>query len=150
MQRLYEGMFLVDAGRAGGGGGSEETVNHIKGLLDRSGAQLVTLKRWDERKLAYEVEGHKRGVYYIAYFRADGGKLAGLERDCQLSETVLRALIVRKDEKFTEEQARNVKTIAELREEENRRERERQAAGEAKGRGEDIEPVPVSELANQF
>jgi small subunit ribosomal protein S6 len=130
MQRLYEGMFLLDAARTGTGW--EDGINHVKGLLDRAGASVVTLKKWDERKLAYEIRGQKRGAYLLAYFNADTDKIVGLERDAGLSEMVLRCLILRHD-RLTEEQARAVKTVPEIKEEEARKERERLKA----------EPQPV-------
>jgi small subunit ribosomal protein S6 len=147
--RLYEGMFLLDAGRASAN--FEDSLNHVRNLLDRAGATLVVHKRWDDsRKLAYEVEGHKRGAYLLVYFRCDPLKIGGLERDAQLSELVLRCLIVRRD-RMTDEQAHSVKTVAEIKEEEARKERERAASEAARARpseepGEGFEvPREVSE-----
>jgi small subunit ribosomal protein S6 len=122
MQRLYEGMFVLDAGKTGAGW--EDGINHVKGLMDRSGATVVTMKKWDERKLAYEIRGQKRGAYLLAYFRAETDKITGLERDAQLSEFVLRCLILRHDA-LTDDQAKAVKTMPEIKEEEARKERER-------------------------
>lgn len=122
MQRLYEGMFVLDAGKAGTGW--EDGINHVKGLLDRSGAVLVTAKKWDERKLAYEIRGQKRGAYLLLYFNAEPGKIVGLERDATLSEVVLRCLILNR-RYMTVDQANAVKTMPEIKEEEARKERER-------------------------
>ena len=44
-----------------------------------------------------EIKGNKRGVYFLAYFRVDPAKLTGLERDCNLSEQLLRSMVVRAD-----------------------------------------------------
>jgi small subunit ribosomal protein S6 len=132
---MYEGMFLLDAGRAAGG--FDEAVGHVKGLLDRAGATLVVHKRWDERKLAYEIGGHKRGVYLLTFFRAESSKIVGLERDCQLSDVVLRAIFLRRD-KLTDEQAGAVKTVAEIKEEIDRKERERAASEAARPRSEEV------------
>jgi len=133
MQRLYEGMFLLEAGRANASW--EESLNHVKNLLDRASATLVAAKKWDERKLAYEVDGHKRGVYMLAFFRADSAKIVGLERDCQLSDMILRTLILRRD-KLTDEQAIATKTLQEMKEEEARKERERADAARARSDAE--------------
>jgi small subunit ribosomal protein S6 len=55
------------------------------------------MKKWDERRLAYEVRGQKRGLYILAYFKAPGAQLSHIERDCNLSEKILRAMILRAD-----------------------------------------------------
>ena len=34
-------------------------------MIERHGGQIIVLKKWDERKLAYELGGQKRGLYMI-------------------------------------------------------------------------------------
>jgi hypothetical protein len=51
------------------------------------------IKKWDERKLAYEIRHQKRGLYVISYFTAAGTAVGAIERDVNLSEEVLRVLI---------------------------------------------------------
>jgi small subunit ribosomal protein S6 len=93
--RAYEAMFLVDPGDAASWG---DLSKHLAGILERYGAQVVGLTRWDERKLAYPVAGRKRGTYVLSFFALTGGQaVPQIERDCQLSEKVLRALILRAD-----------------------------------------------------
>ena len=92
---LYEGLFLlnqqaVSADFAG-------TIDFVREVFKRAEAELLVLRKWDERKLAYEVKGQKRGVYLLAYFKARGTQIANIERDCNLSEQVLRCLIIRGD-----------------------------------------------------
>lgn len=89
----YEGMFLLDAGKPN----FEDYKASIMYVLDRAGAELLSLKPWEDRKLAYEIEGRKRGMYVLAYFKADTAKMDALERDCQLSEDIIRVLFLRKE-----------------------------------------------------
>ena len=56
-----------------------------------------SIKKWDERKLAYEIKGKKRGMYIIAYFTAPGDGGRRIERDVNLSEDVLRVLVTKAD-----------------------------------------------------
>ena len=82
--RLYEGMFLVDSALAGS---NWDGVNQtIKTILDKADAEIVSIKKWDDRKLAYEIKGKSRGTYILCYFRADGGKIKDIEKSVQLSE----------------------------------------------------------------
>jgi len=93
---VYEAMFLVDSGAAAVW---DDLVKHLSGLLTRQGAELIGLTRWDERKLAYPVERRKRGTFVLAFFllKSGGALLAEIERDCLLSEKVLRVLILKAD-----------------------------------------------------
>jgi len=69
----------------------------IKAVLDRGEAEVLSMKPWDERRLAYEIAGRKRGLYVLTYFKMDPGNIAELERDIDLNEDILRALLLRKD-----------------------------------------------------
>jgi small subunit ribosomal protein S6 len=92
-KKLYEAMFLVDAAAAASDwDGLEESVRKI---LSRNQAEVVSLKKWDERRLAYDVQGKSRGTYILCYFHSDGGGVAGIEKDVRLSEKVMRVLILR-------------------------------------------------------
>jgi small subunit ribosomal protein S6 len=91
---MYEGMFLFPQAAATN---LKAAVDHVTELLQRAEAEIVSLKKWDERRLAYEIRGNKRGVYFLAYFRVDPTRLTGLERDCNLSEQLLRTMVVRAD-----------------------------------------------------
>jgi len=90
----YEAMFLFDPTF---GSTFENCEAEIQRLLERAEAQIVFLRRWDERRLAYRIKGQKRGVYVLVYFKANGDKIAPLERDAQLSESILRLLVLRAD-----------------------------------------------------
>jgi ribosomal protein S6 len=88
--KTYEAMFLFPAGAATE---LEKSITTVRNMIERHEGKIMVLKKWDERKLAYEVKGQKRGVYIIAYFTAPGTAVAGIERDVNLSEDVLRVLV---------------------------------------------------------
>jgi len=92
---LYEGLFLVNQQEMAGD--LAGAINTIREMLDRAEAEVVSLRKWDERKLAYPVEGQKRGLYVIAYFRVRPVQIANIERDCNLSELVMRVMMTRAD-----------------------------------------------------
>lgn len=94
MNKTYEAMFLMNPAVVSDWSAGEAEIRRI---LDRAEAKVLGLKRWDERKLAYELSGHKRGTYGLVFFEADGSKLTGIERDAQLSEAILRVLLLRVD-----------------------------------------------------
>lgn len=90
----YEAMFLFPAGAAAE---LEASMKTARGIIERHGGQIIVLKKWDERKLAYEIGKHKRGLYVIAYFTAPGGAIGAMERDAKLSEDIVRILVTRAD-----------------------------------------------------
>lgn len=94
MKKNYEGMFLLDPGILTDWEAVQKEINRI---LGRAEAEIVACSRWDERRLAYEVQGRKRGVYALVYFKAEAERIVGIERDVQLSESALRCLILRVD-----------------------------------------------------
>lgn len=95
MNKLYEGMFLFDANYAGKDWPGLE--QHVQDLFQRHAAELVHAERWPDRKLAYEIKGCKKGTYYLTYFNAPTTAIQGLQRDCGLSDRVLRAMFVYED-----------------------------------------------------
>ena len=91
---VYEGMFLFPQAATSD---LQAAVDHINAILTRAGAELISLSKWDERRLAYEIKGNKRGVYFLTYFRCDRSKMPVIERNCTLSEQLLRTLFTRAD-----------------------------------------------------
>lgn len=94
--RLYEGMFLIDAAK--GGANLPEVVQHIVGLLERHGAKLERIERWAENKLAYSIKQVERGIYLLMYFQGDPTRIDELRHDVQLSEEILRLLVLRAEQ----------------------------------------------------
>ena len=86
----YEGMFLLGQAAAQD---QPAALNLVRGMIERHAGQILVIKRWDERKLAYEIKKHKRGTYVLAYFNAPGAAVAQIERDVKLSDDVLRVMI---------------------------------------------------------
>jgi small subunit ribosomal protein S6 len=90
----YEGLFLFPHSISSN---LQSAVDHVKDLLGRIDAELISIQKWDERRMAYEIKGNKRGVYILTYFRAETDKLTVLDRACSLSEQLLRSLVLRAD-----------------------------------------------------
>lgn len=93
--KLYEGMFLVDSALVASD--FDSVNNTIRDILERAGAEIVSMKKWDERRLAYDINGKSRGTYILTFFRVDGAKVGEIERAVQLSEQIMRVLILNVD-----------------------------------------------------
>ncbi|MFP6632893.1 MAG: 30S ribosomal protein S6 [Planctomycetota bacterium] len=116
--KLYEGLFLFDANLAAKDWPGLE--KHIGDLLTKNEAEMVYSERWPDRKLAYEVQGCRKGTYFLTYFNAPGPAITALHRDVQLSERVLRLMVLQNE--YIEEVLETHKT----------RQAEREAAREEK------------------
>lgn len=101
VKRLYEALFLVDSGLAASQW--DEVCDMIKQMIEKLDGEVVTLKKWDERKLAYEVSGKARGTYILVYFNAVPESIAAIERNVTLSEKLIRVLILKTDQMTQED-----------------------------------------------
>jgi small subunit ribosomal protein S6 len=88
-------MFVFDANLAGKDWPGLE--QHVQDLVQRHAGKLVHAERWPDRKLAYEIKGCKKGTYYLTYFNAPTTAIQGLQRDCELSDRVLRVMFLYDD-----------------------------------------------------
>jgi len=95
LKRKYEAMFLVDSAEATAKW--DDVLAAINTVMERAEASVLSLQKWDERRLAYEIAGRKRGMYILCYFEAVPAKISSIERDVQLSESLLRVLILSAD-----------------------------------------------------
>lgn len=90
----YEAMFLFGPSAATD---LEAAINLARSIIERHGGQILVIKKWDERKLAYEIKGQKRGTYIIAFFNAPGKAITPIEREVSLGEEILRVMVLKAD-----------------------------------------------------
>lgn len=109
--RQYEVMFLVSQSAAAD---FNALIEHINEIFARAHAEVIAMKKWDERRLAYELDKQKRGVYILTYVRCDTQSIAHMERDCNLSEKILRTMIL-EAEHLTDEEMLSADARDELR-----------------------------------
>ncbi len=96
----YEAMFLLGQAAATDLAGS---VGHIKEILTKNGAEIIALKKWADRPLAYPINKQKRGMYILCFFSVATDKMGAIERGFNLSEVVLRTQIIKADHLSVEE-----------------------------------------------
>jgi small subunit ribosomal protein S6 len=85
-------LFLVDSALAASDW--EGVLGTIRSILEKAGAEIVSIKKWDECRLAYEIKRVSRGTYILVYFNVEGRRISQIERDVQLSERIMRVLIL--------------------------------------------------------
>ena len=97
---VYEGMFILDSNRYSRD--PEAVSGQIPKMIEAAGGEILVSRMWEERRLAYQIDGHRKGSYWLTYFRADGGGIAALERECRLSDTIIRALFLKVDARIVD------------------------------------------------
>ena len=98
--KVYEGLFLFDSNRyARDPSGVPASVNDA---ITNAGGEMLASRLWSEQKLAYPINGHRKGTYWLTYFRIDPSKLSGLNRDFQLNDGILRNLVLAVEPRLVE------------------------------------------------
>jgi len=92
-ENVYEGMYILDSNRYGRD--HEGISGQIPEIIEKAGGQILVSRLWEERRLAYPIKGHRKGTYWLTYFRLEGEKLTEIQRQCQLSESILRVLFLK-------------------------------------------------------
>jgi small subunit ribosomal protein S6 len=92
-EHVYETMFIFDSSKYSrdASGVSSQIVESIEKL----GGSILAHRMWEERRLAYPIDQHRKGVYWLTYFRLDSGKLTELYRDFQLNDNIVRSLTLK-------------------------------------------------------
>ena len=88
----------------------EQNIAKYENLIKENGAQNVEIQNRGKRRLAYEINKHRDGVYVQMNYSAVGSTIAPMERAMRLSEEVIRYLTIKQD--LAEQQAVTEETSA--------------------------------------
>jgi len=92
-QNVYECMVILDPNKyAQDPGGLGATIPN---LVAKCGGEVLVSRLWQEQKLAYPIGSHKKGAYWLTYFRLDSLKLAEFNQQLRIMETVVRSLTLK-------------------------------------------------------
>ncbi|MFI4912397.1 MAG: 30S ribosomal protein S6 [Sedimentisphaeraceae bacterium JB056] len=101
-KRLYECLLLIDPAIAASNW--EGITGKVTSQIEKRGGEVVSLKKWDERQLAYDIDGKSRGTYILVYFKSEPAAIVAVERDFKLAEDIMRTMILRADFISSDEQ----------------------------------------------
>lgn len=90
-------MFIVDPMVSDEG--LSTIQQRLTELASSRGAEVKKVAPWERRRLAYEIKGRRDGIYVLAHLQARPEVVREVEQQLRVTETVLRHLVVRLDEK---------------------------------------------------
>ena len=97
---VYEGMFILDPSKYARDPAA--TAQLVVDMITQHGGSILASRLWDERKLAYPINGHKKGVYWLTYFKMPGSGVTPLERQCEINDDIIRKLILKVDPRIAD------------------------------------------------
>ncbi|MBE3590966.1 MAG: 30S ribosomal protein S6 [Firmicutes bacterium] len=95
--RAYEALILLDPTLDTEQ--IEQTMRRFLEAVQKNGGVIENLEPLGRRRLAYEIRGHREGIYVLMTFRSTSQAPNELRRALRLSDSVLRSMVVRAPEK---------------------------------------------------
>jgi small subunit ribosomal protein S6 len=94
-QLMYETMYILRPDI------TEEVVDaeiaKYQGILQEQGTNILETQHRGKRRLAYEIQNHREGIYIQMNYQGPGHVVALMERAMRLSDFVLRYLTVKQE-----------------------------------------------------
>jgi small subunit ribosomal protein S6 len=75
-----------------------ELHQQVQAVVDRFGGTIERTENWGRRRLAYEIAGHREGVYVLTVINGPGALTTELDRRLRVFDIVIRHMVVRVDE----------------------------------------------------
>jgi len=95
-ENLYEGMYVISATL--GDDARSKALDKIKSGITDKGGEIQKVHDQGRRRLAYEVNGHREGHYFLIYFNVAPSSISELWQEYQLNEDLIRYMTLRADE----------------------------------------------------
>jgi small subunit ribosomal protein S6 len=91
----YETMYILRPDL--GDDLTDQAIEKYQALLRDQGVQEIETQHRGKRRLAYEIDRQREGVYIQMNYTSSGGTVAALERSMRLSDEVIRYLTTKSD-----------------------------------------------------
>ncbi|MGH7254191.1 MAG: 30S ribosomal protein S6 [Nitrospirales bacterium] len=74
---------------------TNQLIEKMKGVLERSGASVLKFENWGKKKLAYEMSQERKGTFVYFHFDSNGAAVSELERSYRLEDGIMKFMTVR-------------------------------------------------------
>ncbi|WP_299491937.1 30S ribosomal protein S6 [Acaryochloris sp. IP29b_bin.137] len=91
----YETMYILrpDLGEEQ----LDQAINKYQDLLKDQGVEAIDTQHRGKRRLAYEIQNFREGIYVQMNYNGQGHAIAKLEREMRISENVIRYLTIKQE-----------------------------------------------------
>ncbi|APB30374.1 MULTISPECIES: 30S ribosomal protein S6 [Vagococcus] len=73
-------------------------VNRFDSILKDNGAEVLESKQWEKRRLAYEIQNFREGIYHIVKVSStDAAAINEFDRLAKINDDILRHMVVKEE-----------------------------------------------------
>jgi len=94
--KKYEAFYIVPATMSDDE--VQKVADNFKSVVEKNGGNVESAGKWEKRKLAYEIKGHRDGNYVIMHFDAPPQVPAELNRLMRINDSVIRHTILLRED----------------------------------------------------
>ncbi|WP_040226369.1 30S ribosomal protein S6 [Bhargavaea cecembensis] len=73
-------------------------VERFDGILTSNGAEIIESKEWGKRRLAYEINDFREGIYQIVKINAPAEAIDEFTRLANINENIIRHIAIREED----------------------------------------------------
>ena len=106
----YEIIYIIDA--AVEESPRKDLIAKFSDLITANGGAIEKVDEWGQRRLAYAIDYKTEGYYVLMQFTAPADLPKEIERNMQISESILRSQIVKLEQKKSSVKPRPVRAAA--------------------------------------
>jgi len=103
----YEVVYIIDP--AVEEEARKELIAKFNDLITGNGGSIEKVEEWGKRRLAYAIDYKTEGYYVLVNFQAESELPKELERNLQISESVIRYQVIRIEERKSSVKPRPVR-----------------------------------------
>lgn len=92
-KNLYEGMYIVSATLSEDA--RHKALDKIQKGITARGGEILKIHEQGRRRLAYEIDGHREGFYFLIYFSVASSAVTELWQEYHLNEDLVRFITLR-------------------------------------------------------
>ena len=104
----YEVVYIIDP--AVEEEARKELIAKFNSLITENGGNVDKVEEWGKRRLAYAIDYKTEGYYVLVNFQAESELPKELERNLQISDSIIRYQVIRLLEKKASVKPRPVRT----------------------------------------
>jgi small subunit ribosomal protein S6 len=95
-KNLYEGMYIISSTLSDEA--RQKSLDRIQASITQRGGEVLKIHDRGRSRLAYEIDGHKEGHYFVLYFDLPPSEVNDLWSDYHLNEDLVRFMTTRTEQ----------------------------------------------------